>query len=111
MQAFNIYYSATEQTATVRSLADIIDDNSGVDLNDSTASGHTCLWYSIQNKDAAASLFVQSTATAASNANIKIPVTDTPYSSALTVVKHDLREVFLRVGVDNHPLSIAVIWG
>jgi hypothetical protein len=108
MTTRTILASSTEQTGTVRSIAAILTD---LGLNLTPAGlGPTCLWFGLQNKDTAASLYNQSSASAGANDNIEVGpgvYQQFPVSAA----KYDLEEEFVRVGANNQVFSITVMWG
>lgn len=102
-----IVASSTEQTGTVRSLAAILID---IDADLILDNGNTCLWYGLQNKDGAASLYLQDNAAAGANDNVEIEP-ESYYQSPVVVFKYDLRDEFVRVGANNQVFSINIMWG
>lgn len=102
---YDVVAATTEKAATVRSISTII----GTALTD--AKGHTCMAFSIQNKDGAKTLHLQDdNDETVANDNIEILPGQT-YRSPTAVPKHDLREIFIRVSADDPIIAIEVYWG
>lgn len=101
----DIIAPAAEKAATPRSISAML----GTTITD--AKGHCCIWFAVQNKDGAKSLYIQDDNDAtAENDNIEIaPGIYRPYPSGS--VKYDLREEFIRVSADDPVFSIEVMWG
>ena len=95
----------TEKAATVRSIATML----GTTITD--AKGFTCLWFGIQNKDAAKILYVQDD-NDATVANDNVEIAAGVYKAYPPCrSKYDLREEFIRVSADDPVFSIEVMWG
>ena len=102
-----IVVSDAEQTATVRSIMAILNDIDPTIIED---NGKICIWFGLQNKDAAASIYNQTDPAAAANANVEITpgqYRQFPPDSA----KYDLEAEYVRVGTNNQVFSIDIKWG
>lgn len=110
VKTYTIIASATEETATVRTVADIITTADSALISD---NGPLCEWFAVQNKDAAQSLYVQSSSATSGNANVELNSTLGQYKlfPPSDRAKYDLETHYIRVGANNQVFSIEVMWG
>lgn len=100
-----------EVTGTIRSIKDILVAYDVANVTTIYADhGKLCTWYGVQNKDGAASLYLQTSDAASGDANVEVtpgvyrqmPACDT---------KYDLDEEFIRVGTNSQVFSLDIKWG
>lgn len=98
----------TEKAATPRSIVSILNS---IDTDIVTNHGSLCIWFAIQNKDAAKIIYVQPDNDAtADNDNVEIgPGVYRQYPPCSS--KYALDEEFIRVSADDPVFSIDIMWG
>lgn len=105
MATANTTHSIKPATITAAAAPQNVGDLLGLD--DTTfAKSPQCVHFSIQNKDAAASGYVQESASAAAADSVELKSGDYYTEPPAAGVMYDLREYWIRAGVDGQKFVI-----